>query len=237
MLSVPLQAVIDGSVLCVHGGLSPDVRTLDQVRMIDRVCEIPHEGPFCDLMWSDPEEIESWAVSPRGAGEAWSACNSEPKHCDGHCWRARTRHVQAAAPWWGGNIRRLLYHLAPFFTPIHMQHTGWLFGGKVATEFNAVNGLELICRAHQLVQVQCSCGAASPPAPPHRQGGKGGRASSAVTAVHYKQLVCLSHGCRTCVQRGNARYRLQLTALFPAAAGGPQVHVSGQVAGHGVVST
>lgn len=55
-------------MLCVHGGLSPDVRTLDQVRMIDRVCEIPHEGPFCDLMWSDPEDIESWAVSPRGAG-------------------------------------------------------------------------------------------------------------------------------------------------------------------------
>ena len=62
------QAVIDGSILCVHGGLSPDVRTLDQVRMIDRVCEIPHEGPVCDLMWSDPEDIDSWAVSPRGAG-------------------------------------------------------------------------------------------------------------------------------------------------------------------------
>jgi diadenosine tetraphosphatase ApaH/serine/threonine PP2A family protein phosphatase len=39
-----------------------------QVRVIDRVCEIPHEGPFCDLMWSDPEDIETWAVSPRGAG-------------------------------------------------------------------------------------------------------------------------------------------------------------------------
>ena len=36
--------------------------------MIDRNCEIPHEGPFCDLMWSDPEDIETWAVSPRGAG-------------------------------------------------------------------------------------------------------------------------------------------------------------------------
>lgn len=68
------QAVVDGSVLCVHGGLSPDVRTLDQVRMIDRVCEIPHEGPFCDLMWSDPEDIESWAVSPRGAGKPGSIC-------------------------------------------------------------------------------------------------------------------------------------------------------------------
>jgi len=41
---------------------------LAQVRTIERVCEIPHEGPFCDLMWSDPEDIETWAVSPRGAG-------------------------------------------------------------------------------------------------------------------------------------------------------------------------
>jgi len=39
-----------------------------QIRVIDRNCEIPHEGPFCDLMWSDPEEIDTWAVSPRGAG-------------------------------------------------------------------------------------------------------------------------------------------------------------------------
>lgn len=39
-----------------------------QIRVVDRNCEIPHEGPFCDLMWSDPEDIETWAVSPRGAG-------------------------------------------------------------------------------------------------------------------------------------------------------------------------
>lgn len=41
---------------------------LCQIRVIERNCEIPHEGPFCDLMWSDPEDIETWAVSPRGAG-------------------------------------------------------------------------------------------------------------------------------------------------------------------------
>ncbi|KAK8453428.1 hypothetical protein SEVIR_5G281800v4 [Setaria viridis] len=91
-----LSAIINGQVLCVHGGLSPDVRTIDQIRTIDRNCEIPHEGPFCDLMWSDPEEIETWAVSPRGAG--------------------------------------------------------WLFGSRVTAEFNFVNGIELVCRAHQLVQ-------------------------------------------------------------------------------------
>ena len=42
--------------------------TAHQIRTIDRVCEIPHEGPFCDLMWSDPEDIDTWAISPRGAG-------------------------------------------------------------------------------------------------------------------------------------------------------------------------
>lgn len=91
-----LAAVIDGRILCVHGGLSPEIRTLDQIRVIERHQEVPHEGSFCDLMWSDPEEIETWAMSPRGAG--------------------------------------------------------YLFGAKVTREFNHINGLELICRAHQLVQ-------------------------------------------------------------------------------------
>ena len=67
-----------------------------QIRTLHRHQEIPHEGPFCDLMWSDPEEIETWAMSPRGAG--------------------------------------------------------FLFGHRVTSEFNRINGLELICRAHQLVQ-------------------------------------------------------------------------------------
>lgn len=90
-----LAAIIDGRVLCVHGGLSPDVRTLDQIRTIPRNQEIPHEGPFCDLMWSDPEDIEGWGLSPRGAG--------------------------------------------------------YLFGGDVVTQFNQLNKLTLIARAHQLV--------------------------------------------------------------------------------------
>lgn len=60
-----------------------------------RAQEIPHEGAFCDLVWSDPEDVDTWAISPRGAG--------------------------------------------------------WLFGDKVSTEFNHVNGLQLIARAHQLV--------------------------------------------------------------------------------------
>lgn len=60
--------IIDSSILCVHGGLSPDIRTLDQIRTISRAQEVPHEGAFCDLMWSDPDEVETWSISPRGAG-------------------------------------------------------------------------------------------------------------------------------------------------------------------------
>lgn len=63
-----LAAVVEGKVLCVHGGLSPAIDTLDQIRTLDRKQEVPHEGGMCDLLWSDPEEIEGWGMSPRGAG-------------------------------------------------------------------------------------------------------------------------------------------------------------------------
>ncbi|XP_065888901.1 serine/threonine-protein phosphatase 6 catalytic subunit-like [Dysidea avara] len=68
-----VAAIIDEEVLCVHGGLSPEVRTLDQIRTINRGVEIPHEGAFCDLVWSDPEEVDGWAISPRGAGYLFGA--------------------------------------------------------------------------------------------------------------------------------------------------------------------
>lgn len=39
-----LGAIVDNEVLCVHGGLSPNISTLDQIRMIDRKMEVPHDG-------------------------------------------------------------------------------------------------------------------------------------------------------------------------------------------------
>jgi serine/threonine-protein phosphatase 4 catalytic subunit len=63
-----LSALIDDKVFCVHGGLSPSISTLDQIRTIDRKQEVPHDGAMCDLLWSDPDDVEGWALSPRGAG-------------------------------------------------------------------------------------------------------------------------------------------------------------------------
>lgn len=54
--------------LCVHGGLSPDIKTIADIQKIDRFREIPHEGPMCDLMWSDPAAIEGFKASIRDAG-------------------------------------------------------------------------------------------------------------------------------------------------------------------------
>mmetsp|Transcript_49908 Transcript_49908/g.166794 ORF Transcript_49908/g.166794 Transcript_49908/m.166794 type:complete len:309 (-) Transcript_49908:356-1282(-) len=63
-----LSSLIEDKIFCVHGGLSPSINTLDQIRVIDRKQEVPHDGAMCDLMWSDPEDIDGWGLSPRGAG-------------------------------------------------------------------------------------------------------------------------------------------------------------------------
>ena len=46
-----LAATIDDRVLCVHGGLSPSLTSIDQIRTLERKMEIPHEGPFCGTSW------------------------------------------------------------------------------------------------------------------------------------------------------------------------------------------
>eukprot|EP00923_Selenidium_pygospionis_P004977 GHVN01008260.1.p1 GENE.GHVN01008260.1~~GHVN01008260.1.p1 ORF type:complete len:409 (-),score=56.50 GHVN01008260.1:129-1355(-) len=74
---LPLTAVISSSIFCDHGGLSPSLLTLDAIRDLDRVQEIPHEGPMCDLMWSDPDDAPGWNVSPRGAGYVFGQDVSE----------------------------------------------------------------------------------------------------------------------------------------------------------------
>lgn len=74
---LPLTALVENKILAQHGGLSPNIDNLDDVRKIDRVQEVPHEGPMCDLLWSDPDDRLGWAVSPRGAGYTFGQDISE----------------------------------------------------------------------------------------------------------------------------------------------------------------
>lgn len=64
-----LSVIIDNKIFCVHGGLSPSIHSIDQIKIIDRFQEIPHEGPMADLVWSDPDQDKcDFSISPRGAG-------------------------------------------------------------------------------------------------------------------------------------------------------------------------
>lgn len=65
---LPIAAVVSNKIFSVHGGLSPDIPIIDQISLIHRQEELAGFGPFCDLCWSDPHDIENWAINARGAG-------------------------------------------------------------------------------------------------------------------------------------------------------------------------
>jgi len=87
--ALPLGALVDGgnnnTFLCVHGGLSPDIKTIQDIQNLNRFGEPPQSGPMCDILWSDPledgtannlqpSELEEWYAveyfenENRGAG-------------------------------------------------------------------------------------------------------------------------------------------------------------------------
>lgn len=98
--------LVDNRILCIHGGLSPEIATIDQIRTLNRLQEVPPTGCFSDLLWSDPDNVDGFQESPRGAGYLF-----------------------------GEN-------------PVNIVSNREF----AEMQFNEVNGLELICRAHQMVQ-------------------------------------------------------------------------------------
>ncbi|TYH80731.1 hypothetical protein ES332_D03G151900v1 [Gossypium tomentosum] len=59
---LPVAALIDDKILCMYGGLSPDLTNLDQIRALTRPTDVPDTGLLCDLLWSDPgRDIKGWA--------------------------------------------------------------------------------------------------------------------------------------------------------------------------------
>ena len=59
----------------MHGGWSPDCKTIDSVRELPRVQEIPENGLASDLIWSDPDQITGYKESARGAGYIFGEVN------------------------------------------------------------------------------------------------------------------------------------------------------------------
>ncbi|XP_025423645.1 serine/threonine-protein phosphatase PP1-beta-like isoform X2 [Sipha flava] len=51
-----LAAIIEEKIFCCHGGLSPDLQSIEQIRRIVRPIDVPEQGLLCDLLWSDPDK-------------------------------------------------------------------------------------------------------------------------------------------------------------------------------------
>jgi len=95
--TLPVSAVVDEKILCMHGGLSPELKSFEQIRRIMRPTDVPDSGLLCDLLWSDPDrDISGWGENDRGVS--------------------------------------------------------YTFGADVVTKFLNKHDLDLICRAHQVVE-------------------------------------------------------------------------------------
>lgn len=94
---LPVSAVIDDKILCMHGGLSPELQNFDQIRKLVRPTDVPDSGLICDLLWADPDrDFNGWAENDRGVS--------------------------------------------------------FIFGTDVVATFTKKHNLDLICRAHQVVE-------------------------------------------------------------------------------------
>ncbi|RVX04257.1 Serine/threonine-protein phosphatase PP1 [Vitis vinifera] len=71
---LPVAALIDEKIICMHGGLSPELKNLDQIRNIARPVDVPDQGLLCDLLWADPDkDIEGWGENDRGVSYTFGA--------------------------------------------------------------------------------------------------------------------------------------------------------------------
>lgn len=94
---MPVSALVEDKIICMHGGLSPELIEINQINNIQRPVDVPDNGVLCDLLWADPESsIKGWNESERGVS--------------------------------------------------------YIFGSDVVTSFLKKNDLDLICRAHQVVE-------------------------------------------------------------------------------------
>ena len=64
---LPVSAIVDEKIFCMHGGLSPELQNMEQIKRIMRPTDIPDTGLLCDLLWADPDkDIVGWGENDRG---------------------------------------------------------------------------------------------------------------------------------------------------------------------------
>ena len=94
---LPVAAVLDDKIICMHGGLSPELEKIEEIKTIQRPTDVPEQGMLCDLLWSDPENnVNGFGENDRGVSVT--------------------------------------------------------FDGTVIEKFLVDNDLDLVCRAHQVVE-------------------------------------------------------------------------------------
>jgi serine/threonine-protein phosphatase PP1 catalytic subunit len=92
-----VAAVVDERIFCMHGGLSPELSSMEQIKRLQRPSDVPDSGLMADLLWADPDrDIAGWGENDRGVS----------------------------------------------FT----------FGADIVAQFNKRHDLNLVCRAHQVVE-------------------------------------------------------------------------------------
>ncbi|KAK3674955.1 serine/threonine protein phosphatase Pzh1 [Recurvomyces mirabilis] len=71
--TLPIAAIVAGKIFCVHGGLSPSLSHMDDIRNIARPTDVPDYGLLNDLLWSDPADMDSdWEANERGVSYCFS---------------------------------------------------------------------------------------------------------------------------------------------------------------------
>ena len=72
--SMPVAAVINNEIFCVHAGLSKGFPLISSIEKLRRPLAIPESGEISDLFWSDPSPaIKEWGPSPRGGTVCWGS--------------------------------------------------------------------------------------------------------------------------------------------------------------------
>ncbi|KAL6950141.1 putative serine/threonine protein phosphatase [Hanseniaspora vineae] len=126
-----LSAVIDNELFCVHGGLSPNIQTIEQIKIIDRIREIPHDGAMADLVWSDPDETFS------GGDSSTSLTNDGSSNSNFNGTTHNPNNPNTSS-------------LMDEHFQVSTRGAGYLFGGNVVKKFCHLNNISRIYRAHQL---------------------------------------------------------------------------------------